>query len=75
MGESEFRYPTFNGAGGLRINLEYILRRLDREYGRDVSWYEVPFVGISLREWMDVATAQGGRRRAANPALSSAGAA
>ncbi len=50
---NQFRYPTFNGAGGLPINIEYLLRRLDHAFGPDVGWHEFPLAAIYLREWMD----------------------
>ena len=48
-----FRYPTFNGAGGLPINIEYLLRRIDKEFGSDVDWCEIPLAAFKLRHWMD----------------------
>jgi len=29
IGEEDFRFAPFNGEGGLPINIEYLLRRLD----------------------------------------------
>lgn len=51
--DDQFRFPSFNGAGGLPINIEYLLSRLDHEYGEDVNWWEIPFALIDLRKWMD----------------------
>ena len=53
LGEDEFRYPAFAGHGGLPLNIEYVLRRLDREFGEDVDWYELPLAAFHLRRWMD----------------------
>ena len=53
LGEDEFRYPSFAGQGGLPINIEYLLRRLDHEFGEDVNWWELPLLPIYLRQWMD----------------------
>jgi hypothetical protein len=53
LGANEFRYAPFTGAGGLPINIEYLLRRLDQSFGQDVDWYELPLAGMYLREWMD----------------------
>jgi hypothetical protein len=48
-----FRYPFFSGVGGLPINIEYLLRRMDQAFGEDVDWYEIPLAGMYLRHWMD----------------------
>ncbi|MFZ1983380.1 MAG: hypothetical protein WAU91_03145 [Desulfatitalea sp.] len=50
---NQFRYPTFNGAGGLPLNIEYLLRRMDHAFGTDVDWLELPLAAIYLRDWMD----------------------
>jgi len=53
LGENDFRYASFSGNGGLPINIEYLLRRIDHEFGDDVNWWELPLVPIYLRQWMD----------------------
>ena len=55
MGSSdgEFRYPSFGGEGGLPFNIEYVLRRLDQEFGKVVNLLEIPLAAIFLRKWMD----------------------
>ena len=51
--ENDFRYPSFAGQGGLPINIEYLLRRLDHQFGADLNWWEVPIAPIFIRQWMD----------------------
>lgn len=53
LNEEDFRYPSFSGEGGLPINIEYMLRRLDRRFGSEVDWYEIPLSVMYLRKWMD----------------------
>jgi hypothetical protein len=53
LAEDGFRYPSFNGHGGLPINLEYLLRRLDKAFGPDLNPLEVPLAAVYLRDWMD----------------------
>lgn len=49
-----FRYPVYGGPGGLPINIELLLRELQRRYGEQLSWWEVPLALFSGRQWMDV---------------------
>ncbi len=49
----QFRFAPFAGKGGLPINVEYLLRRMDRRFGADIDWYELPLSAMYLREWMD----------------------
>jgi hypothetical protein len=37
-----FRFPTFEGFGGIGLNVEALVRELEDRYGPQVSWYEVP---------------------------------
>lgn len=53
LAEAEFRHPSFSGEGGLPVNIEYLLRRLDRQFGRQLNFWEIPLAGIYLRRWMD----------------------
>ena len=53
LADDAFRYAPFNGQGGLPVNLEYLLHKLDHAYGRDINLLEVPLAAISLRQWLD----------------------
>ncbi len=53
LNASEFRFAPFSGKGGLPINIEYLLRRMDRRFGENVDWWEIPLSAMYLREWMD----------------------
>src|SRR5688500_11886283 len=52
---SEFRIPSFQAFGGLPVNLEYLLRRLEERYGRDLNVLELLGAPVRLRGWMDEA--------------------
>src|SRR5262245_50025834 len=52
IGES-FRYPTYEGFGGLPLNLEFVVRELERRFGERVDWYELALAGFHLRNVMD----------------------
>jgi len=53
LGEDDFRYPSFSAHGGLPINIEYLLRRLDERFGDDIDWTELPLAPFYLRSWLD----------------------
>jgi len=53
LAEAEFRHPSFSGEGGLPLNIELLLRRLDHELGHRLRPWELPLAGIYLRRWMD----------------------
>ncbi|HWB35174.1 MAG TPA: hypothetical protein VHA75_04025 [Rugosimonospora sp.] len=53
LGFAGFRYPRYEGQGGLPLNVEYLLRDLERRYGTKVSWYEVPGALRRVRDFMD----------------------
>lgn len=48
-----FRFAPFAGAGGLPLNIENLLRRLDHRYGDNVNIWEIPQALASVRSWMD----------------------
>lgn len=47
-----FRYPTYEGHGGLPLNIEYVVRRLERDFGTSISLLEAAFAGFRLRQIM-----------------------
>src|SRR4051812_23652674 len=49
----QFRYPRYGGPGGLPINIEYLVRRLEREFGDQINWWETASAAFSLRSTMD----------------------
>lgn len=53
MGITEFRIPTYNGFGGLPINIEWLLHRMEREYGHEVQWWELAPALFTVRHLMD----------------------
>ncbi|MFG2483380.1 hypothetical protein ACGFSI_11565 [Streptomyces virginiae] len=36
----QFRYPSYDGFGGLPFNIELLLRDLESRYGQNVDWWE-----------------------------------
>lgn len=52
---SQFKFPTFNAFGGLPVNIEFLLRRLEERYGRDLRALEYLGASFRLRGWMDEA--------------------
>ena len=48
-----YRYPRYGGAGGLPLNLEYILRDLEHRYGAHISPWELPLALFRARQVMD----------------------
>jgi hypothetical protein len=55
LGWSEyFRHPVYDGpGGGLPINIEFLLRDLERRYGKAVDAWEIPGALLHVRAWMD----------------------
>jgi hypothetical protein len=39
---SEFRFPRYDGYGGIGVNLEMLIRELESRCGARISWYELP---------------------------------
>jgi hypothetical protein len=54
MGWSEsFRYPRYGGPGGLPINIEFVIRRLESQFGDKIDWWEAASAAFSVRQCMD----------------------
>ncbi len=54
MGWSEsFRYPSYNGRGGLPFNIELLLRELKDRFGSNLDWWEVPLALFHSRHFLD----------------------
>jgi lysophospholipase L1-like esterase len=49
---SDFRVPSFSAHGGLPVNLERLLRLLEKEYGPDLSAWDALGAPFSIRTWM-----------------------
>ncbi|MFN8541146.1 MAG: hypothetical protein U0232_27140 [Thermomicrobiales bacterium] len=49
---NQFRYPTYEGHGGLPLNLEFLVRQLEREFGERLDWWEVPLALFRVRHLM-----------------------
>ncbi|MGH3751360.1 MAG: hypothetical protein ACRDRP_01470 [Pseudonocardiaceae bacterium] len=53
LGWGGLRYPTYGGPGGLPLNLELLMRELERKFGADLSWWELPLALFDGRQFMD----------------------
>ncbi|KRV50468.1 hypothetical protein AQ490_15410 [Wenjunlia vitaminophila] len=54
LGWSEhFRRPNYPGLGGLPLNIEVLLRDLERRYGAELDWWEAPGAVFHARDLMD----------------------
>ncbi|MEQ8999975.1 MAG: hypothetical protein RID53_26110 [Coleofasciculus sp. B1-GNL1-01] len=52
--DEQFRHPLpYGGLGGLPLNLEYFSRRLEREFGDRVDWWELGSAVFAIRQFMD----------------------
>ncbi|MEU6229037.1 hypothetical protein [Streptomyces sp. NPDC047042] len=50
-----FRFPRYDGFGGLPFNIEMFLRDLEARFGRDVDWWETVPALLHARRSMDKA--------------------
>ncbi|WP_228033988.1 hypothetical protein [Streptomyces spongiae] len=48
-----FRYPAYDGYGGLPFNIELFLRDLEARFGRDVDWWESGLALLRARRFLD----------------------
>jgi len=54
LGWRGFRYPTYSGpGGGIPLNIEALVRDLEKEFGDRLSWWEVGLAVFRARHWMD----------------------
>jgi hypothetical protein len=50
--DPQFRFPLFDGYGGIPLNIEYLLRALEHKYGTEISLWELPGAAFELRHQM-----------------------
>lgn len=50
---SRFRYPTYDGPGGLPLNIELLLRKLEQAVGAKIDWWEAPLALFLARQYLD----------------------
>lgn len=48
----QFRYPGYYGEGGLPLNLEFLIRELEWEFGERVNLLEAPRAAYFVRQFM-----------------------
>jgi len=49
----QFRRPHYEGFGGLPLNLEYLIRLLEAEFGESIDPLEAPLAALRVRRLMD----------------------
>jgi hypothetical protein len=47
-----FRHPSYFGQGGLPLNLEFLIRELEQEFGARLDWWELPLALFKARQFM-----------------------
>jgi hypothetical protein len=50
--DDHFRYPRYEGYGGLPLNIEYMVRKMEHAFGAEISWWEVPAALFEARHLM-----------------------
>lgn len=48
----KFRHPSYFGQGGLPLNLEFLIRELEQEFGEKLDWWELPLAVFRARQFM-----------------------
>jgi hypothetical protein len=48
-----FRYPNYFGYGGLPLNLEFLIRELEKQFGSRTDLWETPLALFRARQFMD----------------------
>jgi hypothetical protein len=70
MGWKSLRYPTYDAPGnGLPINLEWLARQIDREFGGKIDWLEYAPALLFIRECMDEVEDYWERETITNPRI------
>lgn len=67
-----FRFPLFDGYGGIPLNIEYLLRALEHKFGAEISWWELPAAAFELRHQMALIEDYWERGAGAKPKVTSA---
>lgn len=50
--DEEFRFPLYDAHGGLPLNIEFLLRALEHEFGDAIDFWEAPFALFEVRRLM-----------------------
>jgi hypothetical protein len=53
LGWDGLRYPRYGGPGGLPLNLELLMRELEKHFGAEVNWWKLPMALFQGRQFMD----------------------
>jgi hypothetical protein len=52
--DEQLRHPdSYNGWGGLPLNIEWLTRQLERQFGNEVNWWQLGATAFSVRQFMD----------------------
>ena len=50
---SSFRFARYGGPGGLPLNIELLVRELERQFGTRIDWWELALAAFRVRGWLD----------------------
>ncbi len=53
LGWAGLRYPRYGGPGGIPLNIELLMRELERDFGTELNWWELPMALFRGRQFMD----------------------
>jgi hypothetical protein len=63
-----FSRPDFTGGGGLPVNIELLLHRLQERFGQTLDWFELPLAVFQLHSILDETEDYWERGKGASPA-------
>jgi hypothetical protein len=51
---AQFRFPRYDTPeGSLPLNIEFLLRHLEKEYGPELNWYEIPGAALKITQFLE----------------------
>jgi lysophospholipase L1-like esterase len=53
LGAGPFLAPDFSGEGGLPVNIEHLVRMLERRFGAALNFAEIALAGLGARSFLD----------------------
>jgi hypothetical protein len=50
--DASLRHPRYPGMGGLPLNIEFLVRRLEERFADRIDWWELPLALFEIRQFM-----------------------